>query len=267
MGNIKVVSFSAEKGGAGKTQGAMDFAEFLAFRGHKVALLDLDFSINLTTNYNVYNSSGLADNIFNGSKEKIELIDVKPNLKLIPGSTRLQSLNNDIQNKPNKDLLLFMWLMDNEGMFEDIEYLIIDTHNDFSTITRNAIAISNVVFSPIEPTRNSIYGKTNMDTQMEDFRKELVDPITRISYVNAKIVYYLNKIKHNTKVSRQLVEDTKNMDDVVAIVQSRELLNKMLFEGKTFLEAYQNKDFPREQKFIEDYMESLEKFKSILDNA
>lgn len=267
MKKMKVASFSAEKGGGGKTQGTMDFAEYLASKGNNVDMLDLDFSINLTTNYNVYNSTGLADNIFNGSKEDVNIIQVKPNLRLIAGSTKLQSINNDIQNKPNKDLLLFMWIMDNEEKFKDTDYLLIDTHNDFSTITRNAIAISNIVFSPIEPTRNSIFGKTNMDTQMEDFKNELVDPITRVSYVQAETVYYLNKVKHNTKISRQLVEDTKDMDDVVTTVYARELLNKLLFEDKTFLSAYKNKDFPKEQKFIEDYMESLELLKTILDNS
>ena len=55
--------------------------------------------------------------------------------------------------KENKAMKLYMWLVDNydELNISQYDFIIIDTHNDFGTATKNAVAVSDVIFSPIIP--------------------------------------------------------------------------------------------------------------------
>ena len=63
---------------------------------------------------------------------------------------QLDTINNDLQTRANKELLMYMWFSDNYDELKKFDYVLIDTHPDFSTITQNMIVISDLVFSPIE---------------------------------------------------------------------------------------------------------------------
>ncbi len=49
-----------------------------------------------------------------------------------------------------------------------MDYILIDTHPDFSTITKNAIAISNYLLSPITPSEHGYNAKFDLETRLEN---------------------------------------------------------------------------------------------------
>ena len=51
---MKIISFSAIKGGVGKTTLAYNYGEWLADKGNKILFIDIDHQCNLTQIYDIY---------------------------------------------------------------------------------------------------------------------------------------------------------------------------------------------------------------------
>ena len=88
-----------------------------------------------------------------------------------------------------KDMQLYMWLDDyyEEYNIGQYDYIIIDTHPDFSTSTRNAIVVSHKVISPNKPSGFSDDSNANISYRINKLKKDLIDFRTRESYVTAKL--------------------------------------------------------------------------------
>ncbi|WP_254556571.1 ParA family protein, partial [Salmonella enterica] len=83
----------------------------------------------------------------------VEIHKIHDNLSIIPASPMLDELEVELSSKHNKDLLLMMWLQDNVDRIKEFDFILIDCHPDFQTVTKNAIAVSHYILSPIEPSQ------------------------------------------------------------------------------------------------------------------
>ena len=108
---MKIITFAAIKGGVGKTTLAFNFGEWLARKGYQVLFLDLDHQCNLTQTYGIYDDTDTVANIFKGEGD-VKVIPIKQNISLIPGYMQLDTIEKSLENKVNKDMLLYMWLED-----------------------------------------------------------------------------------------------------------------------------------------------------------
>ena len=61
---MEIITFSAIKGGVGKTTLAFNYGEWLAKNGKHVLFIDLDHQSNLTQTYNIYDNQDTVGNIF-----------------------------------------------------------------------------------------------------------------------------------------------------------------------------------------------------------
>lgn len=222
---MEIVSFIAIKGGVGKTTLCYNYGEWLAKNGKNVLLIDSDHQCSLTQTYDIYRDSGtIADVFINQSTP--EIINIHDNLSIIPASMKLDIVNNEIQTKANKELLMYMWLSDNFENLKHFDYILIDCHPDFSTITQNMIAISDTLFSPIEPSEYGFIAKDNLELRLEQLRNEVINVQTRESFITAKLRYIGNRIKHNTSSSREFVQTMREDEHTVAMIPEREIFNK-----------------------------------------
>lgn len=255
-GNVmKVISFAAIKGGVGKTTMSFNFGEYLAFKGKKVLLIDLDHQCNLSQTYDIYESESTVANIFSGEGEVNILHTTTQNIDIIPGDMRLDNAEKAVENQTNKNMLLFMWMNDNyeEKGLDKYDYVIIDCHPDFSTATKNAIAVSHAVLSPVTPSEHGYNAKFNLSTRMEEYAKEAIDFATRKSYITAELLFFANMIKHNTKSSRDLLESLKDESDVIGIVPERELFNKTtLFHESLSKMSMDENTYKKYRKFFDE---------------
>lgn len=265
---MKIYTFCAIKGGVGKTHLVYNFGEWLANKGHRVLLIDSDHQCSLTQTYGIYTEQHTLAEIFTTGASTVEIIPVNERLDLIPCSLKLDEVNNDIQTKTNKEMLFFMWLLDQHEKnkaFQSYDYILIDCHPDFSTITQNMIAVSDHIISPVEPSQYSYTSKSNLEVRFEEFQRELVDPITRKTYITAKLHFIANKIKHNTKSSRdfieQLQQDPLTLD---VIIPEKELINKSTLNREPLHVLKQNKQVYRDnQVFFDGIEESFEKLEKL----
>lgn len=251
---MKIVTFAAIKGGVGKTTLAYNYGEWLADKGNKVLFIDLDHQCNLTQIYNIFESKNTVANIFKG-KDDVTIHSVKKNIDLISGFIRLDKIEKELETKPFKDMLLYMWLEDNYSSksLEKYNYILIDCHPDFSTATKNAIIVSHSIISPIIPSEHGYQAKFNIEERLEEFKKETFDFKTRESYVTAKLLFLGNMIKHNTKSSKDLVTVIQNEEDVIAMIPQKELFNRSTLDSTSLSDMIKEKNiYLRNKEFFND---------------
>lgn len=68
----KTITFSASKGGVGKTTMTFTFASFLVRQGYKVLLIDSDYQGNLSSTYESYTNKNTLYDVFTGGLAKLD---------------------------------------------------------------------------------------------------------------------------------------------------------------------------------------------------
>jgi len=257
VSKMKIITFTAIKGGVGKTTLTLNYGDWLAKQGNRVLLIDLDHQCNLTT---VFEKTKRNNTIAEAFKDEDEaqrvLIDkVAPNLDLIAGFIDLDVLGSRLENNSNKEMMLFMWFQNNLNKLQlnQYDYILIDTHPDFGTITKNAIAVSDYLLSPITPSEHGYNAKFDLETRLDKFRKSLFDYRTGETYVDAKLFFIGNMIKHNTSMSRDLLNHIADDETVATIIPERELFNKATARHASIFELTQQDDsiYKQNKKFVE----------------
>ena len=227
---MKVISFVGIKGGIGKTSLAKEFIEKLKRelrqRGSekKILTLDLDHQCNLTQAHGLYESEGTVVNIFKRQGD-IVIHHIDEQLDMIAGAMDLDVIESELETKTFKDMLLYMWLDKN---YDDIdadqyEYVVIDCRPDFSIATRNAVAISDMLLSPIIPSQYSLDSRQNLETRLQMYADENIDYKTGESNIDTELYFLGNMIKHNTLASKELVQQLENDPKVLGFVPYKEL--------------------------------------------
>ena len=231
---MKILTFSAIKGGVGKTTLAFNYGEWLADHNNQVLFIDLDHQSNLTQTYNIDATENTVANIFSGQGQ-VDIHNVSENISLIAGDLHLDDVEREIENKTNKNMMLYMWLSDNFYRLNlgKFDYIILDTHPDFSIATRNAAIISHAIISPIIPSEHGYNAKFNLEERLKELRDEAIDFQSRNSYVTAQLYFVANMIKHNTKSSHELLDSIKDDESVIGIVPSKELFNRTTLDKES----------------------------------
>lgn len=205
----KVYTTNIEKGGPGKTTITFNGAHYLAEKNQRVLLADLDPSMNLTNRFITSDQSepGSVKELFTRD-QKIIPRHVKPNIDLIPGSTILPSLINEIKDGQGKQYMLNWFFKNLDNFIEpNYDFILIDTHNDHSIIVENAVVISDVVLAPVDVDSDSLIKIAQEEAFVEDLKQAVIaDPRTGESWCNATVIKIGNKVEHNTADSLQFKE-------------------------------------------------------------
>lgn len=265
---MKIITFSAIKGGVGKTTLAFNLGEYLANLNHKILFIDLDHQCNLTTIYASIRNKNNVSEIFKpeSMKEPVDIIPVTNNIDLISGDVTLDSIENDISTKTGKEMLLFLYLNSIKEKLKKYDYIIIDTHPDFTAITKNAIAISDYILSPITPSQHGYEARFNISSRFNIYRKELIDYKTGQSLIDAKLYFIANMVKHNTNSSFELLEAIKEDPEVIAVIPHKELFNKSTLEKKSIASMKEDSTiYTKNQEFFNSIDENFDKIKQIIN--
>ncbi|MFT8757345.1 ParA family protein [Leuconostoc pseudomesenteroides] len=220
----KIITFSASKGGVGKTTMTFNFGAYLNKQGYSVLLIDSDYQGNLSSTYGVYSSTNTLFDVFTGGQPKIRQINDQ--LGILPASPNLDQLEALLQGRNNQNFLMLMWLQDHAELVNHYDFVLIDTHPEFGTLTKNMIAISDHVIVPLEPSEYGfVQSKSQFEIRFKEFQADAVDIRTRISLIDAQVHYLANRVKFNTRSSREFASIIADLDDVVATIYERELFN------------------------------------------
>jgi chromosome partitioning protein len=143
-----VVTFSANKGGVGKTRMALLTANCLGAAGKKVLAIDMDFNNSATFYYLPEGSQeeSLRKNIADAlSREENDLHDFTiltehKNVSLILSSRYLADLRSVNEKRLNRMI---------KSMTGDYDFVIIDCQPDYNNLTLNAINAGDLIITPV----------------------------------------------------------------------------------------------------------------------
>lgn len=245
---MQIITFAAIKGGVGKTTITYNLGEWLVQkRNEKVLLIDADSQSSLSQTYQLYNMNvSLADVLSKQKaaniKDRIAAEDVikhTDTVDIVPSSLDLDTVIPPLDAQINNEFMLYMWLDDNFEYLKQYDYVLIDCHPDFSIITQNAIIPSDLVLSPIEPSRYSLNAKTVISERFDQLKTHLVEPRAvngkRQSYVKAGLYFIGNRIKPDQTASKEFLDIMQRDQDTIAYIPENHLLNEStLFSTPVF---------------------------------
>lgn len=235
---MKIITVNINKGGTGKSTFSYNFSKWLSkIKGYRVLLIDGDSSCNLSYSFNRKSSKSIFNIFKNG---EFEILNIDKNLDFINGSSQLTDDSLELRKRQNNCLIIFMWIADNIEMLSNYDYIIIDTHNDSSLVTSNFIAAADLVLGISEPSRNGYRAWLELKNTIASLKNEVVDIMTRKSYIQAKPYLIGNKIEHIGNTSKEFLETIVEDDHFLGYLPKKELLAKSLLLDKDIFEQQEN---------------------------
>lgn len=159
----KVVAFSNQKGGVGKTSTCVNMAASLALRGYKVLLVDIDAQGNSTTGMGIAKNS-LARSIYNVLIDQTFISDVIiptsiEGLDILPSNIDLAGAEVELVYLKNREKRLRMAL---DSVKNKYDYVMIDCPPSLNLLTINALTASDAVIIPIQCEFFAVEGLTKL---------------------------------------------------------------------------------------------------------
>ena len=170
----KIISFSNQKGGVGKTSTCVNMAAGIALRGKKVLLIDIDPQGNATTGLglskgelerSVYNV--LVDDI--PIKEAITRTTIE-NLDILPSNIDLAGAEVELVYLPEREKRLANAL---RQIITVYDYVMIDCPPSLGLLTINALSASDSVIIPIQSEYYAMEGLSQLLNSIKLVNKHL----------------------------------------------------------------------------------------------
>lgn len=171
----KIIVFSNQKGGVGKTTTCVNMAAYIARRGYKALVVDFDPQGNATTALGIdkkgitlssYNL--LIDEIFD-TKEVILETPVK-DLKIIPSNISLAGAEVELAELPKREFKLKQAL---SKIVDDFDFILIDCPPSLGLLTINALTACDGVLIPIQSEFFALEGLAQLINTIKIVKKKL----------------------------------------------------------------------------------------------
>jgi len=147
----KIISFSNQKGGVGKTTSAVNVAASLGILGNKVLLIDLDPQGNATSGVGISKkqlANTINDVLLGDVKAEDAIIKTDfDNLDVLPANIALASAEYNLYQMDGAENVMKNAL---SGIKDRYDYIIIDCPPSLSMLTVNAMVASDGVIIPMQ---------------------------------------------------------------------------------------------------------------------
>lgn len=215
----KIISFSNQKGGVGKTSTCVNLSAGLALKGKKTLLIDMDPQGNATTGLG-FSKSELTNSVYN------VLIDDLPassaihktmveNLDILPASIDLAGAEVELVYLKNREKRLRAKL---DAVKDNYDFIMIDCPPSLGLLTINALSASNSVIIPIQSEYYAMEGLSQLMNTIKLVVKHLnpelvIDGVVVTMYdgraliskqISAEIHKFFGKKMFNTVVPRNI---------------------------------------------------------------
>ena len=160
---MKIISIINTKGGVGKTVTAVHLGAALARAGHRVLLFDIDLQHGLTTYFRVETGAVTASQVLvDGESIEDAQVALRDNLALVPATSDMEGAESELIGASGGEVRLrrafrrFAGECASAGR-ELPEFVLIDCPSGWSTVTRNALLVSQAMIVPVNSEPASIH--------------------------------------------------------------------------------------------------------------
>jgi chromosome partitioning protein len=159
---MEVISVANQKGGCGKTTTSVNLAAYLAQKGRRTLLIDLDPQGAATTSLGIKKRT-LDMTIYNVMVDDVDLAEVvisevAPGLDIAPANMNLSAAEQGLVSQPGRETIIKMKLKALNGY----DYIIIDTPPSLGILTLNSLVACNTLIIPVQAEYFAMEGMSQL---------------------------------------------------------------------------------------------------------
>jgi chromosome partitioning protein len=182
MQRIAVIN---QKGGVGKTTTTVNLGAALAYKGHRVLLLDMDPQANLTVHVDKrpdLEGNTLTNLLIEDAKlESLVQTTGLPNLFVVPSDTSLAGVEQVLANRIGRETIL-REALDAFAAKTDYDFVLLDCPPSLGVLSANALVAADWVVIPMQAEYLSLQGMAKLLEVIQLVQKRL-NPALKIACV------------------------------------------------------------------------------------
>lgn len=199
----KIIAFSNQKGGVGKTTTCVNLSAYLASKGYKCLIVDLDPQGNATSGLG-FSKSEVKHSVYNVMIDDMPIQDAVAktkvdNLDILPSNIDLAGAEVELVYIKNREHVLKRVL---EKAKESYDFITIDCPPSLGLLTINALASADTVIIPIQSEYYALEGLSQLMNTIKLVVKHL-NPSLKIEGV------VLTMSDNRAIISRQISSEIK----------------------------------------------------------
>lgn len=169
---MRIISFTNQKGGVGKTTSTINTGAGLSKLGYNVLLIDMDSQANLTYSLKKH-STKLRKSVYEVLKGECSASSVivdHADFDILPASIELSGADMELVNEPARENLLKDAL---EEIKEQYDFILIDCPPNLGLLTLNAFTASNELIIVLQSEYLALHGLSKLIGLIKIVQKRL----------------------------------------------------------------------------------------------
>ncbi|MDD5596164.1 MAG: ParA family protein, partial [Candidatus Omnitrophica bacterium] len=202
----RIIAIANQKGGCGKTTTAINLAACLASNNRRVLLVDLDPQAHATSGLNIKSDLSIYNVLSKLTNKKVRINEiiknVGSNFDIAPSSIVLGTLEQELAGEISRESRLWDVLNNFDAHYD---YVLIDCPPNLGILTINALRASNEIIVPVEASRFSLEGLSQLTEVINLVRDRLNH---QVNY-QVLVTNFDSRLRHSFKILDRIRTDFK----------------------------------------------------------